>query len=65
MKTSVSNQKNNIEIDETNDQQNLFDEETEFLLEEYDQNTPQDDEENNDLYEGVKVNYFILKLKLY
>lgn len=52
------NQKSNSEIDKTNDK-DYFDEETEFLLEDYNQSSNNDDfeelSEDKIQYEGVKV----------
>lgn len=52
------NQKNDVEIEKD---KNCFDEESEFVLEEYDQSSSVDDfEEISDekvQYEGVKVNF--------
>jgi hypothetical protein len=62
LETNVLNQKSNTEIDKTNDKYS-FDEESEFLLEDYDQSSNDDDFEelsqDKIQYEGIKVIVFI------
>lgn len=57
--TNVSNQNNNTEIDITHEK-DFLDEETEFLLQDYDQPSSTEDfeetSEENKQYDGVKVN---------
>lgn len=69
MDINVLNQKSNTEIDKISDKYS-FDEESEFLLEEYDQTSNDDDfeelSEDKIQYEGIKVifwyfySYFII-----